>query len=59
MNDVAEANESLPRQLVVTNKWSQLHSELVRMMMMKDFINFKSVGKGYVSNMTILPLVTL
>ena len=45
MNGVAEVNESLSRQMVVTNKRSQLHSELVRTTILKDFVDFEGISK--------------
>lgn len=45
MNGVAEVNESLSRQMVVTNKRSQLHSELVKTTILKDFVDFEGISK--------------
>jgi len=45
VNGVAEVNGSLSRQMMVTNKRSQLHSELVRTTILKDFVDFEGISK--------------
>jgi len=45
VNGVAEVNGSLSRQMMVSNKRSQLHSELVRTTILKDFVDFEGISK--------------
>jgi hypothetical protein len=45
VNGVAEVNDSLSHQVVVTNKRSQLHSELVQTTILKDFVDFDGISK--------------